>query len=131
MLTKRIAFAERSPIPIRYNDVGGQGLNQTTARLDPGDAYDTLGGHSIPGLSNYGRGVNVSARTRLTNPTQVTHGHQEICSRLPSGGGQTLIPAWVVVPPCEHTTVVSNEQFYLLQNRMILPGEGPTHEAVS
>ncbi|SLM34575.1 hypothetical protein LPUS_03411 [Lasallia pustulata] len=131
MLTKRIAFAERSPIPIRYNDVGGQGLNQTTARLDPGDAYDTLGGHSIPGLSNYGRGVNVSARTRLTNPTQVTHGHQEICSRLPSGGGQTLIPAWVVVPPCEHTTVVSNEQFYLLQNRMILPGEGPTHEATS
>ena len=129
VLTKRIAFAERSRIPIR-NDVGGQALHQITTRLDPGNDHDTLGGHSIPGPPIHGRGVNISARIRPTSPTQVTHSHQDIYSRLPSGVGQILIPTWVVVPSCEHTTVVLNEQFYPLQNKVI-PVEGTIHEAVS
>lgn len=101
------------------------------ARPDPRNDYDTPSGLQNSGPPTYQRGVDTSGRIRPTNPTQVTSSHQHVYSRVPSQGGQLLLPAWVAVPSYEHVTLALRGQVHTPRTYLCLTGEGMNYDAVS
>lgn len=131
MLIERVALAELTEAPTFYSDAGRPDVTRMTAGPDPRNDYDTSSGLQNSGPPTYQREVNTSARIRPTNRTEVTRAHQHVYSRVPSQGGQLLLPAWVVVPSYEHVTSALRGQVHAPQTYLCLAGEGMNYDAVS